>query len=87
MLDGIPHGIRPEKLRIGPAAAAAAHRRQGVIEELTFLGTGLRILARTPDGPLVALAPVDSASGALAVGDELTLGFDPADAMPLPGAR
>jgi ABC-type Fe3+/spermidine/putrescine transport system ATPase subunit len=86
-LDGVEHGVRPEKLRIGTAAGDAAYQRQGTIEELTFLGTGLRVLARTSDGPLVALAPVDAASSALAVGNPLTLGFDARDAMPLPAAR
>jgi ABC-type Fe3+/spermidine/putrescine transport system ATPase subunit len=83
-LGGVPHGIRPEKLRIGAAAAMATHRREGIVEELTFLGTGLRIMTDTPDGQLIALVPVDAASGALAVGQGLTLGFETADAMPMP---
>ncbi|MCQ4159333.1 ABC transporter ATP-binding protein [Roseomonas sp. GC11] len=81
-LDGTPHGIRPEKLRLGAMASTLPHRREGVVSELTFLGPHLRVTADTAEGPLTALTDADHAT-ACRLGERILLGFSGEDAMPL----
>jgi ABC-type Fe3+/spermidine/putrescine transport system ATPase subunit len=82
-LGGRPHGVRPEKLRIGASASAATHQLSGTVEELTFLGANLRIVAKTAEGNMVALAAADASTAALAAGQPLLFGFMAEDAMPM----
>ena len=80
---GRTYGIRPEKLRVGPAAEAAEHALDGVITDLSFLGSAVRIGLRCGDEAFVALSPVDEASAILRAGHPLRLGYSSKDAMPL----
>ena len=80
-LDGRQVGVRPERLRLG---GALPHQLEAVVTDVTFLGGQLRIRAARVGmaEELVALVPVSEALPP-AVGDRVTLGFAPADAMPL----
>ncbi|SEF15839.1 putative spermidine/putrescine transport system ATP-binding protein/spermidine/putrescine transport system ATP-binding protein [Rhizobiales bacterium GAS191] len=80
-VEGRSHGVRPEKLRIGPAADCATYRLEGVVTDVTFLGNAIRIGVRHRDARIVASVPVDDLSGATVPGQTVQLGYAASDAM------
>jgi spermidine/putrescine transport system ATP-binding protein len=73
-------GVRPEKLVLGSAANAV----DGVVKESAYVGVSTQYVVDTPAGEVaVYVQNADPALAALALGDRLTLGFEPESAFVL----
>jgi spermidine/putrescine transport system ATP-binding protein len=77
--------VRPEHMRLGDAAAATANRITASFTHAEFEGNFVNVFC---DGglrkPMMAQTRSDARLLALAAGEALPLGFDPADAVILP---
>ena len=71
--------LRPHRLRLDPAGPV-----RGPVEQIDYQGALTRVTLRLADGPVVA--DLAQAPPGLARGDELSLGWDPAEAWLLPVA-
>jgi spermidine/putrescine ABC transporter ATP-binding subunit len=78
--------VRPERLRIRPAAAGLG--LTATIREIIYRGTTIQIFLETAGTPLVATAQNAAAAGLdWSQGQQVTLEFDPGSAVVLSGGR
>jgi spermidine/putrescine transport system ATP-binding protein len=70
--------IRPEALRLGESAARCVNRISGLVEETVYQGHEIELRARSGGVTLTARAPI---SARIASGQQLDIGWDPADAI------
>jgi ABC-type Fe3+/spermidine/putrescine transport system ATPase subunit len=76
--------IRPGKLRLRPAAGDL--RLPATVVDLLYLGDSVRIVGQNPEaGEVLVRADPDDAAE-LAIGQALTLGFAPEDAVAVGGS-
>jgi putative spermidine/putrescine transport system ATP-binding protein len=77
--------VRPEKLAPAEGVAANANVAKGVVEELIYAGDATRYrLALGPDGALTVKLANRLAGRAYAVGDPMTVAWDPAETRLFP---
>ena len=85
LADDISLAVRPGKLRLRPAADDLP--LPTTVVDVLYLGDSVRIVGWNPvAGEVLALADPDEAA-AVAIGQELALGFAPADAVAVGGSR
>lgn len=84
-LTGLPGlaAIRPEALRIAPAAVPAG--TAATVTAVSFLGSATRVALMAGDTRLTALLPKEAARPN--VGDDVALSWDAADLHLMKGAR
>ncbi len=69
--------VRPEKLRLGPAATSCDNRLDGFVEETIYQGADIELRIRAGEQVLSARAPV----GAFSAGEHVTVGWNVDDAV------
>lgn len=69
-------GIRPEKIRLGPAAEGD-NRLAGTIAETAYVGVATQYVVRTAAGTISVYVQNDGAGAALRPGTETTLSWSP----------
>jgi putative spermidine/putrescine transport system ATP-binding protein len=73
--DAVTLSVRPEHVKLGAAAAGAANRWEGRVEEVTFMGSVVRARVAVNGGHrLVAELHNDAAAG-LAPGGTVAVGW------------
>jgi len=76
--------VRPERIRLGPAAAACANRIETTVLDVTFLGDQLRVALTSGTGAaLLAKVPLGQDAPSPRPGEPLAVGFAPEDAIVL----
>jgi spermidine/putrescine ABC transporter ATP-binding subunit len=85
---GQPVGLclRPEHMLLGEAAAASPLCIQGRVSGRHYGGSSVRYEFDAPGGPVIARLPSDPSGRGLAIGEQVTLGIDPAMARLVPAA-
>jgi iron(III) transport system ATP-binding protein len=77
--------VRPEALRLTPAAAGAAGQVGGTVGRVTYLGSHVRYLVRVDGAPdLVAVEPGARGRAPFAEGERVSLAFDPSAVSLIP---
>ena len=79
--------LRPERVRVGAAAAGCANRLGVQVTDLVFLGDQLRGHAGFPGGELVFKLPNSGEGPRPALGDSLELGWHAEDCRAYPAAQ
>jgi spermidine/putrescine ABC transporter ATP-binding subunit len=83
--QAVTAAVRPEKLATAEAAPAEGNAAKGVVEELIYAGDATRYrVALGPDGALTVRLPNRLAARAYAVGESVTLAWDPAETRLFP---
>ena len=77
LANGEQIGLRPESLNVAGGSDSAKHRITVtvVIESSVFMGSGVKLIGRYENQPIIAFLDNESLSGQAAVGDRLELGF------------
>lgn len=83
---GVQLGIRPEKLRLVASGDDAANRLGGVVTDASFTGVATTYLVQMPWGQELTVTQPNDGSARAALGDEVTLGWDPHQAFVVPEA-
>jgi putative spermidine/putrescine transport system ATP-binding protein len=83
--DGATYALRPERVRLASAAVTLAHRIEGCVEDVRFLGPSLRVVMQTSQGRFIALVAADDETSEIAVGQTITAGFRSQDLAELRG--
>lgn len=81
--DGDEIAVRPEKTKVGSAAAMADNKFDAEIQSIIFIGTGFRVVMRAQGREITALVDEGGEVARLARGDKVLAGFYRHHAMSL----
>jgi spermidine/putrescine transport system ATP-binding protein len=77
--------VRPEKVRVGPAAEACANRFEGTVVDQVYVGQASKVTVQLEDGErLVSTVQISDIGQTVPVGSRLTIGWNPENAVIIP---
>ncbi len=89
--DGFSEGeeihvsVRPEKVRLGPAAEACANRFDGTVVDQVYVGQSSKVTVQLEDGSrLVANVQIADIGQSIPIGTHVRVGWDPENAVAVP---